>query len=109
MFGRGYDHNWVIGREVTRDLHLMARVEKPVSGRGFELLSNQPGMQFYSGNFFDGTGFSKVKRLYQMGDAVVFEPQLFPDTPNQQGFPSARLNLGQTYRNVMVYRYTTGR
>ena len=108
VFGRGYDHNWVIGREVTRDEHLMARVSDPVSGRGFELWSNQPGLQFYSGNFFDGTVIGKAKKLYRMGDAIVMEPQVFPDTPNQSGFPTARLNPGQTYRNVMTYRLTTG-
>ena len=109
VFGRGYDHNWIIAREVTPDLHLMARVEDRVSGRGYELHSNQPGLQFYSGNFFDATSIGKNRRLHRMGDAIVMEPQLFPDTPNQQGFPSARLNPGQTYRNVMVYRFTTGR
>ncbi|HVF93006.1 MAG TPA: aldose epimerase family protein, partial [Sphingomonas sp.] len=54
-YGRGYDHNWVIGDAVTPSQHLMARVVEPVSGRGYELWSNQPGLQFYSGNFFDGT------------------------------------------------------
>src|SRR3546814_12462236 len=53
VFGRGYDHNWVIGRKVTSDEHLMAKVSDPASGRGFELWSNQPGLQFYSGNFLD--------------------------------------------------------
>ena len=109
LFGRGYDHNWVVGREVTRDLHLMARVVEPESGRGFELLSNQPGLQFYSGNFMDATGRGKDGRLHRMGDAVVFEPQIFPDTPNRPAFGSARLAPGQTYRNVMAYRFTTGR
>ncbi|MGK6317881.1 galactose-1-epimerase, partial [Neorhizobium sp. DT-125] len=108
VFGRGYDHNWVIGRQVTADQHLMARVSDPVSGRGFELWSNQPGLQFYSGNFFDGTITGKSKKIYRMGDAVVMEPQIFPDTPNQTGFPTARLAPGQTYRNVMTYRLTTG-
>lgn len=108
-FGRGYDHNWVIGRQVTRDLHLMARVVEPKSGRGFELLSNQPGLQFYSGNFFDATTVGKSKQIHRMGDALVMEPQLFPDTPNRPEFPSARLAPGQTYRNIMVYRFTTGR
>jgi aldose 1-epimerase len=108
-FGRGYDHNWVIGRTVTRDLQLMARVQDPVSGRSFELLSNQPGLQFYSGNFLDAQTVGKSNRIYRMGDAIVMEPQLFPDTPNQPSFPSARLNPGQTYRNVMVYRFSTGR
>ena len=108
VFGRGYDHNWVIGREVTQDQHLMARVYDPASGRGFELWSNQPGLQFYSGNFFDATSHGKSNKIYRMGDAVVFEPQIFPDAPNQKGFPNARLNPGQTYRNIMTYRLTTG-
>lgn len=104
LYGRGYDHNWVIGDRVTTDEHLMARVVEPVSGRGFELWSNQPGLQFYSGNFFDGTIKGKGGHLYRMGDAIVMEPQLFPDSPNQPSFPSVRLDPGQTYRNVMTYR-----
>ena len=108
VFGRGYDHNWVIGREVTADQHLMARVEDPASGRGFELWSNQPGLQMYSGNFFDATSHGKSKKIYRMGDALVMEPQIFPDAPNQKNFPNARLAPGETYRNVMTYRFTTG-
>ncbi len=106
VFARGYDHNWVVGRQVTADEHLMARVVDPASGRGFELWSNQPGVQFYSGNFLDGTTSGKAKRLYREGDAVVFEPQLFPDTPNQPAFGSARLAPGETYRNVISYRFS---
>ncbi|RDE07331.1 aldose epimerase family protein [Sphingomonas aracearum] len=108
IWGRGYDHNFVVGREVTRDEHLMARVYDPASGRGFELWSNQPGVQFYSGNFLDGTSHGKSKKIYREGDAVVFEPQISPDSPNQKGFPSARLEPGQTYRNVMTYRLSSG-
>lgn len=104
VYGRGYDHNWVIGNAVTPDQHLMARVVEPVSGRGFELWSNQPGLQFYSGNFFDGTIKGKNGTIYRMGDAFVMEPQLFPDSPNQPNFPSARLAPGQTYHNTMTYR-----
>ncbi len=107
VFGRGYDHNWVIGRKVTADQHLMARVEDPASGRGFELWSNQPGLQMYSGNFFDATSHGKSKKIYRMGDALVMEPQIFPDAPNQKNFPNARLAPGETYRNVMTYRFTT--
>lgn len=105
VYGRGYDHNWVIGEGVTRDEHLMARVEEPTSGRGFELWSNQPGLQFYSGNFMDGTITGKSGRIYREGDVLVFEPQLFPDSPNQPQFPSVRLAPGQTYRNVMTYKF----
>lgn len=108
VWGRGYDHNWVIGREVTKAQHLMAKVYDPASGRGFELWSNQPGLQFYSGNFLDGTSHGKSKKVYREGDAIVMEPQIFPDSPNQKGFPDARLAPGQTYRNVMTYRLTTG-
>ncbi len=108
VFGRGYDHNWVIGREVTKDEHLMATVSDPASGRGFELWSNQPGLQFYSGNFLDGTSHGKANRIYREGDAIVMEPQIFPDTPNRPAFGSARLAPGETYHNVMTYRLTTG-
>lgn len=108
-FGRGYDHNWVIGRTVTSEEHLMAKVEDPASGRGFELWSNQPGLQMYSGNFFDATTHGKAKKIYRIGDAIVMEPQIFPDAPNQKDFPNARLAPGETYRNVMTYRLTTGK
>ena len=107
-WGRGYDHNWIIGRKVTPTTHMMARVYDPASGRGFELWSNQPGLQFYSGNFLDGTTMGKSKRIYREGDAIVMEPQIFPDTPNQPSFGSARLEPGETYRNVIIYRLTSG-
>ncbi|WNO55207.1 aldose epimerase family protein [Stakelama saccharophila] len=109
VYGRGYDHNFVIGRKVAKDIHLMAKVRDPASGRGFELWSNQPGLQFYSGNFLDGTTMGKARKIYREGDAIVLEPQLFPDTPNQPKFGSARLDPGETYRNVIVYKFSTGK
>ena len=108
VYGRGYDHNFVVAKTVSDELRFMARVEEPVSGRSFELWSNQPGLQFYSGNFLDGTIVGKSKGLYRQGDTIVLEPQLFPDTPNQPAFGSGRLNPGQTYRNIMVYRLSSG-
>ena len=87
----------------------MAKVLEPTSGRGFELWSNQPGLQFYSGNFLDGTSTGKSRHLYREGDAIVFEPQIFPDTPNQPAFGSAELDPGQTYHNVIVYKLSAGR
>ncbi len=102
--GRGYDHNWIAGWTTTPDEHLMARVVDPASGRSFELWSNQPGLQFYSGNFLDGTTSGKAGRIYRGGDAIVFEPQIFPDTPNRPAFGSARLAPGEVYRNIMTYR-----
>ncbi|MDE2303002.1 MAG: galactose mutarotase [Sphingomonadales bacterium] len=107
--GRGYDHNWVLARAPTPDVHPMARVSDPHSGRAMELWSNQPGLQFYSGNFLDGTSRGKAGGLYREGDAIVLEPQAFPDTVNHPGFGSIRLDRGQRYRNTIVYRFFNGR
>ena len=105
VLGRGYDHNFVIARGVAKEPRLLARVEEPVSGRGFELWSNQPGLQFYSGNFLDGTTIGKSGHLYRQGDAIALEPQIFPDTPNQPKFGTARLAPGENYRNVIIYKF----
>ena len=107
LFGRGYDHNWVVARGLAPTPRLLARVEEPKSGRVMEVLSNQPGLQFYSGNFLDGTTVGKAGKIYRMGDAIVLEPQMFPDTPNHPEFGSIRLDPGQTYRNLMVWRFST--
>lgn len=108
VFGKGYDHNFMIAKDIAREPRLLARVEEPTTGRGFELLSNQPALQFYSGNFLDGTVIGKSGRVYRQGDALVLEPQLPPDVPNQPKLGSARLEPGATYRNVIVYRLFVG-
>jgi aldose 1-epimerase len=108
-FGQGYDHNFVVTRAPTRDLHLLARVEDPGSGRVLEILSNQPGVQFYAGNFLNGSAVGKSGHAYRQSDGLALEPQLFPDTPNQPAFGSARLDPGQTYENRIVYRFSTVR
>jgi len=107
VFGRGYDHNWVIDRTIAKEPRLLARVEDPKSGRVMEILSNQPGLQFYSGNFLDATSSGKAGKLYREGDALVLEPQMFPDTPNRPEFGSVRLDPGQTYRNIIIWRFST--
>ena len=107
VHGRGYDHNFVIGREEHPPLRLNARVEDPATGRVLEVLSNQRGVQFYSGNFLDGTVAGKSGRIYRQRDALCLEPQVFPDTPNQPAFGSARLDPGQAYLNHIVYRFST--
>jgi len=104
--GHGYDMNWVISRKQADKPRLVARVQDPHSGRELSLMSAQPGLQFYSGNFLDGTSVGKAGRVYRQGDAFVLEPQMFPDTPNQPSFGSARLAPGQTYRNLIIYRFT---
>lgn len=103
--GRGYDHNWVVANDVADHLRLMARVTDPASGRVMEVHSNQPGLQFYSGNFLDGTSLEKSGRMIRMGDAIVLEPQQFPDAVNRPEFGSVRLEPGQVYRNVIAWRF----
>ena len=105
--GHGYDHNFVVTKAPTADLHLMARVEDPFSGRVMEMLSNQPGVQFYSGNFLNAAIAGKNGHLYRQGDALALEPQVFPDTPNQPKLGSARLDPGQVYVDRIVYRFST--
>jgi aldose 1-epimerase len=107
--GRGYDHNFVIDAGKTTEPKLMARLEDPASGRVLEVLSDQPGLQVYTGNFLDGTLVGKGGHLYRMGDGIALEPQVFPDTPNQPRFGSARLNPGQTYHTRMIFRVSTTR
>jgi aldose 1-epimerase len=104
--GHGYDMNWVIGRGEAAQPRLVAKVVDARSGRVLSLYSTQPGLQFYSGNFLDGTSSGTSGRIYRQGDAFVLEPQRFPDTPNHPDFGSARLAPGQTYRNRIVYRFS---
>ncbi len=109
LVGKGYDHNWIVDRTIAASPRLMARVSDPRSDRVLELLSNQPGLQFYSGNFLDGTTVGKSGATYRQGDAFALEPQLFPDTPNRPAFGSARLDPGRSYRNEIVYRFSVAR
>jgi aldose 1-epimerase len=109
LIGRGFDHNWVLDKGATAEPQPVARVEDPQSGRMMEVLSTEPGLQMYTGNFLAGINVGKGGCLYRMGDGYVLEPQKFPDTPNRQGFGSARLDPGQTYRHVMVLRPATKR
>ena len=106
--GHGYDHNFIVADDVTTEPHLSARLVEPGSGRTLEVWSNQPGLQFYSGNFLNATPPGKSGRAYRPGDAIALEPQLFPDTPNRPGFPSARLDPGQVYHHRIEFRFGVG-
>lgn len=107
VFGQGYDENFVIARAPSDTPRLHARIEDPGSGRMLDILSNQPGLQLYTGNFLDGTAIGRSGHAYRQGDGIALEPQVFPDTPNQPAFGTARLDPGQTYRNLILYRFST--
>ncbi|WP_380879954.1 aldose epimerase family protein [Sphingomonas sp. DBB INV C78] len=108
-FGQGYDHNFALDKGLTKAPELAARLEDPASGRVLEVLSTEPGVQFYTGNFLDGTFVGKQGHLYRMGDGIALEPQKFPNAPNQPSFISARVDPGKPYRHVMIYRLSTTR
>jgi aldose 1-epimerase len=109
VIGRGWDHNFVLDKGATPEPGLAARVEDPASGRVLEVLTTEPGVQFYTGNFLDGSLVGKSGHVYRMGDGLALEPQKFPDTPNQPAFGSARVEPGKPYHHRMIYRVSVAR
>lgn len=107
IFGQGYDHNFVLNRR-GEGLALAARVTEPKSGRVMEVLTTQPGLQFYTGNFLDGTIHGKGGKVYGRRSAFCMETQHFPDSPNQHQFPSVVLKPGDRYHEITVYRFSNG-
>jgi aldose 1-epimerase len=106
--GGGYDHNFILNR--TGDgLSLAARVTEPNSGRVMEVLTTEPAIQFYTGNFLDGTIRGKGGKVYGRRSAFCLETQHYPDSPNHPSFPSTVLKPGATYRTITVYRFTSDR
>jgi len=102
--GNGYDHTWVInGRPGT--LRLAATASEPKSGRRMEVWTTEPGMQFYTGNFLDGTLTGKTGKPYPRRSGFCFETQHYPDSPNKPAFPSTTLRPGATYRSTTIYRF----
>jgi aldose 1-epimerase len=105
-FGRGYDHNWVLNR-TGEGLSLAARVTEKTSGRVMEVWTTQPGIQFYSGNFLDGTCIGKGGTPYAYRTGFCLETQHFPDSPNKPSFPSTVLRPGEKFSSTTVYRFST--
>ena len=103
-FGGGYDHAWVLRQ--GKGVRLAAVLKDPSSGRTMEVLTDQPGVQFYCGNFLDGTAVGKGGVKYQFRSGLCLETEGFPDAPNKPQFPSAVLRPGQTYHHTMVFRFT---
>ena len=104
--GAGYDHNWVISKTNTSEIKQVATLYEPNSGRLMEVWSDQPGLQFYSGNFFDGKVMGKYGKTLNYREGLALETQKFPDSPNQPGFPSARLNPEETYQQTCIYKFS---
>lgn len=108
VIGKGYDHNWVLDRRPGNSLQVAARLRDPSSGRQLTVWSDQPGIQFYSGNFLDGTLYGTSGHQYRQGDGLALETQHFPDSPNQPSFPSTVLRPGETYATSTVYDFGNG-
>lgn len=103
--GGGYDHCWVFARNSGRP-EMLASLFEPNSGRLMEVLTTEPGVQFYSGNFLDGTITGKGDIAYHHRSGLCLETQHFPDSPNQQNFPSVVLNPGDEYLSTTIYRFS---
>jgi aldose 1-epimerase len=109
VIGRGYDHNWVLDRHGPHDTSMIraARVLEPDSGRVLEIFTTEPGIQFYSGNFLDGTLVGTSGRMYRQGDGFALETQHYPDSPNKPNFPSTVLRPGNVYETTTIYQFST--
>jgi len=108
-FGLGYDHNWVLSSKTDQKsgLRMAARVVEPKSGRVLNVRTEEPGIQFYCGNFLDGTNIGKGGHAYQYRNGFCLETQHYPDSPNKPDFPSTILKPGEKYETRTVYQFTT--
>jgi len=106
VIGRGYDHNYVLDRAGSNtSLLLAARVFDPKTGRVLQIFTDQPGIQFYSGNFLDGTLVGTSGHMYRQGDGFALETQHYPDSPNHANFPSTVLRPGQEFKSTTIYQF----
>ena len=107
VIGKGYDHNWVLSRPSLDDKSLMlaARLYEPNSGRVLEVWTTEPGVQFYAGNFLDGSLYGTTGKAYRQSDGLCLETQHFPDSPNHPNFPSTVLRPGETYQTTTIFKF----
>lgn len=106
QYGPGYDHNWIINQKKPGQLTLQARVSSPKTGIVMEVLSTEPCLQFYAGNFLDGTIKGKGGQVYNFRNGFCMEPQHAPDSPNKPNWASVVLKPGETYRNTIIYKFS---
>ncbi|HEY3405855.1 MAG TPA: aldose epimerase family protein [Ohtaekwangia sp.] len=105
-FGGGYDHCWVLNNYTKGSVRKVAELYEPQSGRVVEVSTDEPGLQFYSGNFLDGTLTGKGGTVYKYRTGLCLETQHYPDSPNQPAFPSVVLNPGETYQTTTIYKFS---
>lgn len=103
-YGGGFDHCWVL-KEDPKEMSLAATAYEPVSGRAFDVYTTEPGIQFYSGNFLDGTITGKNDKVYKFRAGFCLETQHFPDSPSQESFPTTILNPGETYQTTTLMKF----
>ncbi len=107
VIGRGYDHNFVLNRPANDSLVMAARLSDPGSGRVLEVLTTEPGLQFYAGNYLDATLVGSGGALYRQSDGLALETQHFPDAVHHPHFPPVVLRPGETYQSTTVFRFLT--
>ena len=109
LIGQGYDHNYVLDRPSPDDESMIvaAEVYEPTSGRVLTISTTEPGIQFYSGNFLDGTVVGESGQVYRQGDGFALETQHYPDSPNQPDFPTTVLQPGEEYATTTIYAFST--
>ncbi len=105
-YGGGYDHNWVLDKTDISELVVAARIHAPQTGIAMEVLTTEPGIQFYSGNFLDGSIRGKEGKPYGFRSAFCLETQHFPDSPNQPDFPDSNLKKGEKYMQTCIYKFS---
>ncbi|MBR2127281.1 MAG: galactose mutarotase [Bacteroidales bacterium] len=105
--GAGYDHNWVLDKQSCCDVELAASVYDPSTGRYMEVYTDQPALQFYGGNFFDGSTCGKYGRPLRYRESIALETQKYPDSPNHDNFTDTLLRPGEKYEHVCIYRFGT--
>ncbi|MDH6449839.1 aldose 1-epimerase [Streptomyces sp. SAI-149] len=105
VIAKGFDHNWVLDKGITAEPEHVASLRDPHSGRTLKIATTEPGLQFYSGNFLDGTLVGPSGHTYRQGDALCLETQHFPDSPNHPSFPSTVLRPGQQHRTTTIHTF----
>lgn len=107
LMAHGYDHNWVLNKAKPDELTFAAEAYAPKTGRIMKVYTTEPGVQFYTGNYIDGTVVGSDDKIYRQGAGYTFETQHFPDSPNHPSFPSTVLNPGQTFKSTTIFRFST--